>query len=268
MYLLRLTCRPEQVDFVIAELWEYGTAGIEQRATALIATFETDGGREELLKQFQKHSPEWQSADAVDWAEKSRAAWPGRMVGERLFLTPPWSNAPTPPGRKRVIHNPGLACGTGEHPCTQLALIALERCVEPGTRVLDAGTGSGILAIAALQLGAGSAIGVDTDDATLRIAKENFELNHFPAMLIAGSADAIQDHRFDVTVANINGTVLLSIVDELMRITRRDGSLILTGFPDSEARAFRDMFPQADVLSSNEWQCLIAKLSSRVFERV
>ena len=76
-------------------------------------------------------------------------------VGERLFLAPPWSEETVPDGRVRLIHNPGLACGTGEHPCTQMALAAMERIVKPGDRVADIGTGSGILAIGAALLKAG-----------------------------------------------------------------------------------------------------------------
>jgi ribosomal protein L11 methyltransferase len=160
-----------------------------------------------------------------------------------------------------LVHNPGLACGTGEHPCTQLALIAFEKFISSGCVVMDIGTGSGILAIAALRLGAARAIGIDVDCASLASARKNFELNELTASLVCGSAECIADGCSDVTVANISGTVLLAIWEDLLRITRRPGSLIVTGFTDSESQVFQQLLPQADVFELDEWRCLAAKLS-------
>ncbi|HEY3939259.1 MAG TPA: 50S ribosomal protein L11 methyltransferase, partial [Bryobacteraceae bacterium] len=181
MYSLRLTCLAEDVDLLSGELWQAGTLGIrevEQGASVtLIAGFETNERRAGLLRALAAFAPEWSAEKTTDWFEETRRAWPGRSIGERLFLAPPWCREATPAGRERVVHNPGLACGTGEHPCTRLALIALETSVTPGCRVMDAGTGSGILAIAALKLGAAVAVGLDLDEASLGAARENFSLN-------------------------------------------------------------------------------------------
>ncbi len=264
MYLLRLTCPAEHIDDICGQLWETGAVGIQEidegHRVILIAGFEDNVNRRELLARFRLHLPEWQQADATDWVEHTRQAWPARTVGERLVLVPPWSTDPTPPGRARIIHNPGLACGTGEHPCTQLALRALEKCVTPRSKVIDIGTGSGILAIAALRLGAEVACGFDTDLTALDAARENFLLNELTPMLVAGSADSIDDASSEITVANISGTVLLSILEDLMRITRANGWLILTGFPESEAGTFRQLFPSAEISSLEEWQCAIVTL--------
>ena len=143
----------------------------------LIATFETNEHRAELLRRFAHHTPAWEQETLTDWIQHTRDAWPARIVGAKLFLAPKWCNDPTPEGRERIVHNPGQACGTGEHSCTQLALRALEECVTADSRVIDVGTGSGILAIAAVRLGAASAIGVDINEASLHTARENFLLN-------------------------------------------------------------------------------------------
>jgi ribosomal protein L11 methyltransferase len=127
--------------------------------------------------------------------------------------------------------------------------------------VVDAGTGSGILSIAALRLGAATVIGIDTDRATLQAAKENFRLNGVDPLLAAGSADCIVENWSDVSVANISGTVLLSILDELIRITRANGWLILTGFPHHELATFEQMFPNAEISAIDEWRALAVKLS-------
>jgi ribosomal protein L11 methyltransferase len=264
MYFLRLTCPACESETVSAELWDAGTAGIQEidyeEETLLLAGFENNDNRAALLQRFTLYAPEWEHEDTTDWIAHTKEAWPPRSVGEHFYLAPPWCEEATPKGRHRVIHNPGLACGTGEHPCTQLALEALENCVSPGHVVVDVGTGSGILAIAALRMGAAIAVGIDTDMASLSAAKENFVLNDLPSTLAAGSADALRSGGANVAVANISGTVLLHIADELLRITKPKGTMILTGFPEWELPPFCKLFPNAAVSAINEWRCLLVSL--------
>jgi ribosomal protein L11 methyltransferase len=265
MYSLRLTCAPAEVDAISGELWEAGTAGIRELdcdgITMLIAGFETNEHAGELFERLSAFSPEWQHEAAIDWIEQTHSAWPPREVGDRLFLAAPWRPELTPPGRVRVIHNPGTACGTGEHPCSQLALMALERNVDPGFSVIDIGTGSGILTIAALRLGARIAIGIDTDEAALPAARENFHLNGLTPLLVAGTTDCLPNACADITVANINGSVLLSMGDELLRITQTGGKLILTGFTESELHRIQQTFGSREILAINEWRCLVRTIS-------
>ncbi len=253
MYSLHLKCRPDDVDFLSGELWEAGTVGIRELDDGLIAGFETNDQRAELLRRF---GGEWTQEDSIDWVETTERAWPARLIGKRIFLAPHWCTEVTPVDRVRIIHNPGLACGTGEHPCTQLALEAIERARVEGKTVVDIGTGSGLLAIAALRLGARMAVGVDFDEAALIAARENFELNGFSAGLAVGSADCLREA--DVTVANISATVILSIADELLRI---GGLLILTGFSDYELPAMEATFGSGAVTESGEWRCLVLQAS-------
>lgn len=265
MYFLRLSCPTTDAESVSGELWDAGTSGIQEidydHETLLVAGFETNDDLAALLRRFAQYAPAWEHDQTTDWVAYTKDAWPPRCVGERIYLAPPWCVEHTPPGRHRIIHNPGLACGTGEHPCTQLALEALERCITPGDGVVDVGTGSGILAIAALRLGAAFAIGIDTDyEALLGAAVKNFALNEFEPMLVAGSADVTKTAVADVTVANIGATVLIHIADELLRITRPNGKLILTGFPEWEFPTFLELFPTAEVSAMNEWRCLLVSL--------
>jgi ribosomal protein L11 methyltransferase len=277
MYSLRIICSEEEVDALSGELWDAGTVGVQEldherhgssdEAVLLIASFETNDHRPVLLQRFAGYSPEWEQHSAIDWVEETQRAWPGREVGTRFFLTPPWCPDATPQGRLRLIHNPGLACGTGEHFCTQLALIALERCIRLGDRAVDVGTGSGVLAIAALQLGAALAIGVDTDEAVLEAARENFELNQLTPMLAAGSADCLADGCADVVVANISATILISMAGDLLGLLANEGYLILTGFQAAELATLQNIFASTNVTSSlvfslDDWNCLCLQFSS------
>lgn len=263
MYSLRLTCEAQEVDHLSGELWQAETQGIQEvehgDGVLLIAAFASNERRAALLRRFASFRPRWGHEEAIDWVRETQASWPAREVGEKLFLAPPWSTDASPRGRQRVIHNPGLACGTGEHPCTQLALIALEQCVKPGFQVVDVGTGSGILAIAALHLGAKLAVGLDIDEAALQSARENFRLNNFSGDLSAGTADCLAAGFADVVVANISATVLLDLLDELLRITRPDGSLVLTGFAAAELPGIQNNLSNTTVLEMNEWRCVIAR---------
>jgi ribosomal protein L11 methyltransferase len=255
MYSIRIACSREDVDRLSGELWDAGTIGIreteEGEGVVLIATFESPqaGG--------------WKEDETIDWVAETQRAWQGRLVGNRIFLAPPWSNEPTPGGRFRLIHNPGLASGTGEHPCTQLALTALEECITPESRVVDVGTGSGILAIAALLLGARLASGVDPDETAIAVARDNHILNRLIPKLAVGSAECLADGCADIVVANISATVLLFLGDELLRIAASEARLILTGFVESELPAIAQNFPAAvrRVFQSGEWSCVSLQLS-------
>jgi ribosomal protein L11 methyltransferase len=255
MYSVRIPCSREDVDRLSGELWEAGTLGIREiddsDGVVLIATFENP------------QPGAWKEDESIDWVAETQRSWKGRAVGERIFLATPWSDEVTPRNRFRLVHNPGLASGTGEHPCTQLALIALEEAVQPGLRVVDVGTGSGILAIAALLLGAAWAVGVDSNETALGVAHENHRLNGLEARLTAGSAECLADGCADITVANISATVLLFLGDELLRLTATGGRLILTGFTESELAAIEQNFPAAEsrIFQSGEWSCVSLRLS-------
>ena len=265
MYSLRLTCQAAEVDHLSGQLWQAGTCGIQEiengGSVVLLAHFEFNDQRAVLLECFASYAPKWNQEELVDWVRQTHQAWPARKIGEKIFLAPAWSNEPTPPGYERVIHNPGLACGTGEHPCSQLALLALENYVHEGDAVADVGTGSGILAIAAHRLGADFVIGLDIDEAALGATKENFKLNALPSTLVAGSTECLTDECVDVVVANINATVLLSIFDDLLRVTKPGGWLILTGFPEPEAAVFTRIFPSAEMFAQGEWRCIAFRSS-------
>src|SRR5258708_17957962 len=191
---------PQQEDYVTAELWELGTEGIIEEADGIRAFFDERLDPAPLLARFADCSPELRHEALTDWSQISRDAWPPLDIGERFFLVAPWSTHPTPAGRLRLEINPGMACGTGRHPCTQLCLEAIGRYVHPGDLLIDIGTGSGILSAAALLVGAGRVVACDIDPQAVRIASQRTDDPH----LFIGSAQAIRSASAAVVGANVD----------------------------------------------------------------
>jgi ribosomal protein L11 methyltransferase len=237
-------------DLLIAELQECGTTGITEEDSGLRAFFSADADAAALMRQFAERSPEYRAEAQTDWEQVTRDAWPPVMVGERFFLVAPWDDAvKTPTGRLRLEIYPGMACGTGRHPATQLCLQAVERYVRPGVRVLDVGSGSGILSDAAKLMGAGSVIGCDIDADNVHIASERVRMPMF-----VGSADAVRSQWADVVIANIDAATLERIAPELDRARKPESIMILSGFPEWD---LPEGFAATEILRLEEWVCFI-----------
>jgi ribosomal protein L11 methyltransferase len=255
LFSLLLESPPERYDYLIAELSDAGTAGIVEEDGHLRAFFEDGCDYGLLLDRFAGFAPELRQEPAIDWERSVRDAWPPLLIGRRFFLAAPWSEEPTPEDRVRLEIYPGRACGTGRHPATQLCLEALEECVRPGDRVLDVGTGSGILSAAAALLGAGVVIGCDVDHEAVAIARERI---HLP--LFTGSADAVRSQWANVVVANIDSTTIERLGAEFDRVRRPDSTLILSGFPEWD---MPEGFPLRKILQREQWRCLICSAKLR-----
>lgn len=250
MFSLLLHPAPDHEDFLVAELLECGTAGVVEEDAGLRAFFETSQDAGALARRFAEFAPELRAELPTDWERVTREAWPPLCVGERFFLVAPWHDAvAAPPGRLRLEIYPGMACGTGRHPATQLCLRAIERYVQPGARVLDAGSGSGILSDAARLMGAASVVGCDIDPSAVQIARERVRTPMF-----IGSIDAVRSQWADVIVANIDAATLESIAPELVRVRKPESTLILSGFPDYDIPAG---FSPKEILRLEGWLCLI-----------
>jgi len=192
-----------------------------------------------------------------DWVANSRDQFGPIRVSERLWIVPTW-HAPPDPDAINLILDPGLAFGTGSHPTTRLCLQWLERTLAGGETVLDYGCGSGILAIAALRLGARRAVGIDIDPDAVAAARANAERN--------GVAGEFLDSRAplaltaDVIVANILANPLKLLAPVLISHCARGGRLALSGILSGQASEVEDCYAPfiafAPPAETQGWVCL------------
>ncbi len=167
-----------------------------------------------------------------DWVRLSQSQFEPIRISERLWIVPSWSIAPDPRAVNLVL-DPGLAFGTGSHPTTRLCLQWLERTVRGGERVLDYGCGSGILAIAALRLGAGQAQGVDVDPLALVAARANAARNQVDASFI--NTETPSEFKADLVAANILANPLILLAPLLAAHLGTGGRIALSGILETQA---------------------------------
>jgi ribosomal protein L11 methyltransferase len=188
-------------------------------------------------------------------------------VAERLVIVPSWETyAPQP--NDVVLHlDPGQAFGTGTHESTQLMLAEIERRVTPGVQLLDVGCGSGILAIAALRLGASHAIALDTDPLAVNATRENAERNLVASQVQASTASVeTLSACFRLVLANIEARVLVPLAAAIAARVAPGGLLLLSGLIASDVETVRAAYPQFTELARPErgdWRALVLRAPER-----
>ena len=261
MISLTLDCVETESELLSAELWERGASGIQEQElpggrVRLQAWFEASDG---LAERFAAYGARVEEEPAVDWETVSRQAWQPVEVGARFYLAPEWDESPTPAGRVRPRVHPGMALGTGDHPATRLVLVAMEKHVHSGERILDTGTGTGILMEGAYLLGA-RGVGCDIDFESARTARRNLLADACPPRVFAGSLRAVRAGAAAVVVANINAVTHHALAPEYARVARR--LAILAGFPERHAAGVERAlgahgWQPLDRLSERGWTCLV-----------
>ncbi len=201
----------------------------------------------------------WSWEPDRDWGESWREDLEPRRVGRRLVVAPSWTDPEAAPDDLVLTVDPGMAFGTGEHGSTRGVLRLMEEAVEPGDRVLDVGTGSGILALAAVRLGADRVVALDVDADALEVARGNLERNGVAGSvdLLRARADArrlalLEPARFDLLAANILARVLVPLLGPLRRLAAPDAALVLGGVLEREASGVREAAASAGWRTSAE----------------
>ena len=264
-------------------LMEKGATGIEEveedfKRERLKVYFLQDGGEQKVvrslrryLKSLQEINPklphietETASIPEQDWGENWKRFFKPLRVGSRFVVKPPWARIRLKRGEIPIEMTPGMAFGTGTHATTKLCMESLEkRLKKRGLSVLDVGTGSGILSIAAGRLGAGEVLGIDIDQLAVEIARENVSRNQVSdtVRIKKGRIGDIRK-RFDLVVANLDFRSLKKMRMALIRHIKRQGFLILSGVLETEEERLRQQYIDTKILQwietdrKGEWVCL------------
>lgn len=179
-------------------------------------------------------SPSCETIDEEDWADNWKQYYKPLRVGRHIVIRPPWEECALGKDDIEVVMDPGMAFGTGTHETTRLCLTLLEKYLRKGDRVLDVGTGSGILSIAAVKLGAASADAYDLDPTAVRVANENFAANGVDDRAVCAVSDLLGGvdrarAPFDFVCANIVADILLRMAPDVSSFMARGGRLAVSG---------------------------------------
>jgi ribosomal protein L11 methyltransferase len=238
----------EESELLQAHLHDLGVSGLEVRDSeappmpgvrgptegeAIVVAFfaseeEATRAHAELQEAFPRARLALEAVQNQDWSTAWRSLIRSVTVG-RLWVGPPWEEAQAPREKIRIVIEPKMAFGTGDHPTTSLCLEAVDTFLasRPGASVLDVGTGTGVLAIAAKKLGAGRTLGIDNDPTSVTLALENAQLNQTPSVELSGQGLEDILGTFDLVVANILANTLVEMAPALAPKVKQQ--LVLAG---------------------------------------
>ena len=261
--------------------WDYIDESLEQKLQGLsqIKLYLEDTDKEGLnrlenLVSEQNLSMEVTPLKETNWEESWKDNYPPQEVGEKIVVLPYW-RADEKTDRVKVILDPGLTFGTGAHPSTQMVMETMENLVKPGFSCLDLGSGSGILSLTALALGAESAIGMDIDPKAEDIARENAAYNGFAAPRFTAltgyvneDADlmgALAAKKYDLVLVNIVADVIIALAPILPNFLTADTTLICSGILDVRLADVTAALEKAGLTitqmkQKEDWRCVSAKL--------
>ena len=263
------------------EYWDYIDEGLQKELQGLsrikLYLEDTDTRNLDRLRTFAKERglpmTEKRLPD-TNWEESWKDNYPPQEVGQSLVVLPYWLAEGYEGDRKQVILDPGLTFGTGAHPSTQMVMETMEKTVRPGMHCLDLGSGSGILSITALRLGAESAVGVDIDPKAEDIARENAAYNGFasPAFTaLTGNVtgdkalmERLSQKKYGLVLVNIVADVIIGLAPVLPEFLGQDTALICSGILDTRLSEVLEALKQAGLTISGirekeEWRCVTAR---------
>ncbi len=237
-----LKTEPLPIDILTGLLWNLNPSGIEEEDGKIIVYFENDDENHvkevhEILNQIkesgiiERFNIDTEICEYKNWNEEWERSLNIIKVTENITIKPTFRDYTPAPGELVILIDPKMSFGTGEHQTTKLIIKLLEKYVQKGIDVLDAGTGTGILAITAVKLGASHALGFDNDELCLINGEENIEINSLSSQIEIRLAEInqIEVKEFDLVIANIQKNVLLNIASEIHMRTKKNGVVILSG---------------------------------------
>ena len=265
------------------QYWDYIDEELQEKLQGLskitlyLEDTDTVGLRKlETLAEQNRFALDIQPMADTDWSESWKENYPPQPVGEKLLVLPYWLADMDTEGRLPVILDPGLTFGTGAHPSTQMVMEHMEALLLEGKTCLDLGSGSGILSITALRLGAKMAVGVDIDQKAEDIARENAAYNGFGIDVFTALTGNVTESRklmtqlqqthWDLVLVNIVADVIIALCPVLPGLVAKDSTLLLSGILDSRLADVVSALTAAGftaeaVTSKEEWRSIRAKRS-------
>lgn len=233
----------------------------KKRQEVLIELFEKEFGEDEEIVysiDFYEHEEE-------DYQNSWKQYLFPVKISESFVVKPTWREYEAKEGEKIIELDPGRAFGTGSHPTTSLCVDLMEKYLEPGEKVLDVGTGSGILMIVAHKLGADFVCGIDIDELAVEAAKENLDLNQVPneeyEVLQGNLIEKIEQQSYDLVVANILADVLILLSQDISKVVKPGGKVIFSGIIDEKLEEVKRQIESTGmkiekVVAKEEWRAL------------
>ena len=263
--------------------WDYIDEDLQEKLQGLshIKLYLEDTQKEDLARLERAAAQlglpmEVKSMAETNWEESWKDNYPAVEVGENLIVVPYWAAEETN-GRTPIILDPGLTFGTGAHASTQMVMEFMENCVRPGFRCLDLGSGSGILSIAALRLGAASAVGVDIDPKAEDIARENAAYNGFGAPEFAALTgnvtedtalmENLRQQSYDLVLVNIVADVIIGLSPVLPAFLTESSILLCSGILDVRLEDVKAALEKAgleilEIKAKEDWRSIRAQRRS------
>jgi ribosomal protein L11 methyltransferase len=266
-----ISADPFNTEVLSSILWELEIKGIneEENCLRVFADEESDLStilisRQMIKLQTEKLISSFTVEESIledkNWNEEWEKSLNVIRVTDKIVIRPSYRNYEKKKDEIIITIDPRMAFGTGEHQTTKLMIMFLEKYIQPGMKVLDAGTGTGILSIAAVKLGAVNAIGFDTDEWCFENAKENCKINGVAEKIEIrqGDTGVIKENDFDLILANIQKNILTEFSGEFLRRINKGGIIILSGILKDDESDIIKAYSQEDVeyketLQMDEW---------------
>lgn len=264
-------------EIISTILFEHGAAGIHETDACLTAFFQawTFIGADEAIRTVQSWLPgrngiRIEKIAAQNWNENWKKYFRLTRIARRIVIRPSWIRYRRKAGEAVIVIDPKMGFGTGTHETTQLMLRLMEPRMQHAARVLDIGTGSGILAIAAVKLGAQKVFGFDVEQEAVENASENIDINYCrdSVKLHCGDIDHLPKNwpkTYDMILANIQRSVIADILPEMIKRTKPGGLIILSGILKEELHMMFQLFKNhylipVKTLAKNEWLGFVVRV--------
>ncbi|MBI5476933.1 MAG: 50S ribosomal protein L11 methyltransferase [Ignavibacteriales bacterium] len=269
----------QQQEMLIPTMIELGCEGFEQTNSFLICYIDKSrlaGDSQLFQNKLQKLIQDISSNAVIHIKEIEETNWNAEWektiqpikIGQRFVIKPSWSTYHNANNRLIIEIDPKMSFGTGYHETTRLTLKLLEGYIQSGSIIIDVGTGTGILAIAAIKLGAAHAVGIDNDDWSIENAVENIQLNHVSSFVEINKKELYEfkTNQFDLITANLTLNTNIQMLGQFNRILKNNGIILLSGLLQTDeaemlAQLKNYAFQVVEIISENEWIAISAKNS-------